>query len=149
MFCCLGSRVKYGDEQFKKVDYSYVHYGALIAKKNEIPHFGVISSMGADKKSLFLYPRTKGLIEETLKSLQFPVLSIFRPGLLVDRDNDKRWGEILFKYIPFVPKIDSKDMARAMMREAELILERKNISKTIEVNIYDNSQIKSLLKEKS
>jgi hypothetical protein len=48
-----------------------------------------------------------------------------------------------------VPKIDSKDMARAMMREAELILERKNISKTIEVNIYDNSQIKSLLKEKS
>lgn len=147
MFCCLGSRVKYGKELFRKVDYTYVHYGALIAKQNGIPHFGLISSMGADKKSILLYSRTKGEIEETLKGIQFPVLSIFRPGLLVDRNNDKRWGEVILKYIPLVPKIDAKDMARAMMREAELIMERKNIEKTVEVNIYDNSQIKSLLKD--
>ena len=45
-----------------------------------------------------------------------------------------------------MPKIEATDMAKAMRIEAELILERKNIQKSNETNIYNNDQIKSLLK---
>lgn len=34
VFSCLGSRSKLGKEAFYKVDYTYVHYGAKIAKIN-------------------------------------------------------------------------------------------------------------------
>lgn len=66
--------------------------------------------------------------------------------MLLNRENDKRFGETILKYLPFFPKIESKDMARGMRIEAELILERKNIYKNVEVNIYNNDQIKSLMK---
>jgi len=143
-----------------KVDHTYVQFAGDIAIRNsihtfvhiflifsiDIPHFSLLSSTGADKNSFFLYTKTKGQAEEGLKSKHFPVLSIFRPGALLNRENDKRWGESLLKYIPFFPKIEATDMARAMRVEAELILERKNIQKSTEVNIYNNDQIKSLLK---
>lgn len=64
----------------------------------------------------------------------------------MNRDNDKRLGERILKYIPFIPKIEASEMGRAMRIEAELILERKNIHKSSEVNIYNNDQIKSLVK---
>ena len=109
----------------------------------------MLSSTGADKGSIFLYTKTKGRTEEALKMKKFPVLSIFRPGALLNRDNDKRWGESILKYIPFFPKIEATDMAKAMRVEAELILERKNIFKNTEVNIYNNDKIKSLIKLKN
>ena len=90
--------------------------------------------------------KTKGQAEEGIRLKQFPIVSIFRPGGLINRDNDKRWGETLMKYIPFIPKIEATEMAKAMRIEAELILERKNIQKSNETNIYNNDQIKSLVK---
>lgn len=41
-----------------------------------------VPSQGANKKSWFLYPQTKGEVEENIKNLQFARTSIFRPGLL-------------------------------------------------------------------
>jgi hypothetical protein len=41
-----------------------------------------IPLQGANKKSWFLYPQTKGEVEENVKNLQFARTSIFRPGLL-------------------------------------------------------------------
>jgi uncharacterized protein YbjT (DUF2867 family) len=46
----------------------------------EIPHFSIVSSGGADKKSMFFYMRNKGDIEEALTNLKLPYLSIMRPG---------------------------------------------------------------------
>lgn len=86
------------------------------------------------------------MAEQGIRDKSFPVASIFRPGALLNRDNDKRWGEAILKWIPFMPKIEATDMAKAMRIEAELILERKNIQKSNETNIYNNDQIKSLLK---
>jgi hypothetical protein len=40
-------------------------------------------------------------------------------GLLLDRDNDSRIGEKILKYVPFIPKILSKDVAIAQRKEAE------------------------------
>jgi oxidoreductase len=50
-----------------------------------IPHYLLVSSIGADSKAWFLYPRTKGEVENELKAKKLPLLSILRPGLLEER----------------------------------------------------------------
>mmetsp|Transcript_45292 Transcript_45292/g.33070 ORF Transcript_45292/g.33070 Transcript_45292/m.33070 type:complete len:100 (+) Transcript_45292:249-548(+) len=69
--CCLGANPHKGKDQFIKVDYTYVVNFAEIAKEVHADYFSVISSYGADEESLMLYYKTKGRMEEKLKSLQF------------------------------------------------------------------------------
>jgi oxidoreductase len=114
VFCCLGSRVKKGDE-FTRVDYDYVIYSAELAEKFCIPHFSLVSAKGADTKSWFLYFRTKGKADEECLKKNIPCISIFRPGLIKDRDNDCRFGEKLAAIIPFLDKITSVDLAKALV----------------------------------
>lgn len=87
VFCCLGSQTKHGDETFIKIDKTYPIQIADIAKRNGIKHYSLVSAMGADKSSWFLYPRTKGEVEAELSKKGLPVLSIFRPGLLKNRSD--------------------------------------------------------------
>ena len=92
LFCCFGSQRKHGKETFVKVDKTYPLLAADIALKNsnlaiiiEIPHYLLVSSMGSDSKSWFLYPKTKGEVEDELKQKKLNLLTIFRPGLLKNR----------------------------------------------------------------
>jgi len=55
-----------------------------------------------------------------LKSLKLPQLSILQPGILLNRRNDDRFGEKIAAFIPLAPKIESRDVARALRIEAEL-----------------------------
>ncbi|CAD8056090.1 unnamed protein product [Paramecium primaurelia] len=118
-FCVLGSRVKEGDAQFTKVDLTYPIYGGHIARANAIPHYSLLTSIGADKGSMFLYTRIKGLVEEALTKQSFPYLTIHRAGAILNRVNDERIGETILKYIPFIDKIECKDLAKALRVDAE------------------------------
>ena len=42
-------------------------------------------------------------------------ISILKPGIILNRDNDDRLGEKIIAYMPFYPKITSKDIAMAML----------------------------------
>ena len=42
-------------------------------------------------------------------------ISILRPGIILNRENDDRLGEKIIAYIPFLPKITSKDIAMSML----------------------------------
>ena len=44
-------------------------------------------------------------------------ISILRPGIILNRDNDDRLGEKIIAYIPFLPKITSKDIAMSMLMD--------------------------------
>ncbi|CAG5120154.1 unnamed protein product [Candidula unifasciata] len=90
-FSCLGTtRGKSGVQGFIRVDHDYVLMSAEVAKAQGCKHFSLVSSQGADKNSSFLYPRTKGQVEEALKVMHFDRLSIFRPGvLMVDREESR------------------------------------------------------------
>lgn len=48
----------------------------------DIPHYLLVSSMGSNPNSWFLYPKTKGQVELELAQKQLKLLTIFRPGLL-------------------------------------------------------------------
>lgn len=49
------------------------------------------------------------------------VLKHVDEGLIMNRDNDERIGETIFKYTPFIPKIEVKDLARAIRINAEQV----------------------------
>ncbi|CAD8079480.1 unnamed protein product [Paramecium sonneborni] len=142
-FCVLGSRVKEGDAQFTKVDLTYPIYGGNIAKANSIPHYSLLTSIGADKGSMFLYTRIKGLVEEALTKQQFPYLTIHRAGAILNRVNDERFGETFLKYMPFIDKIECKDLAKALRIDAEkayLDLQNSNSTDSI-VRINTNKML--------
>ena len=111
----LGGRVKIGEEEFRKIEYTYVLKSLEICEKYNIPHFSFCSSNKADKNSSFLLWRVKGETEEEFKKRKsIKKISVFHPGLLLDRDNDERFGEGLAKWIPFISKISVKDVAKAI-----------------------------------
>lgn len=65
---------------FVKVDYDYVVNTARVAKDAGVKHYQLVSSVGSDEKSWFLYTKTKGRAEKALVALGFERLSIMRPG---------------------------------------------------------------------
>ena len=65
---------------------------------------------------MFLYMKTKGRVEEDINKIGLNELAIYRPALLLNRDNDKRLGEKIGSFIPFIPKIQSIDVAKGMIK---------------------------------
>jgi len=103
-FCCLGTtRGKAGKEGFIKVDHDYVLKCAQLLKSNGCEEFHLLSALGANPNSWFLYSSTKGRVEESVKSLDFKKLSIYRPGLLLCNREESRplesWMQWVFKQI--------------------------------------------------
>ena len=115
VFNTLGGRVKIGEEEFRKIENIYVLKTLEICEKYNIPHFSFCSSNKADKNSYFLLWKVKGETEEELKKRKIiKKISVFHPGILLDRDNDERFGEGIMKWIPFISKISVKDVAKSM-----------------------------------
>ncbi|KAL2653566.1 hypothetical protein R1flu_021694 [Riccia fluitans] len=121
-FCCLGTTRKDAGsaEAFRKVDYDGAASFGKLAKKVQVEHLQLVSSQGANRHSMFLYLKTKGETEEFLRSLNFKQYSIFRPPLL-DRGTEARTVEKVMKAV--MPSIKVHDVARAMVRQAELVLQ--------------------------
>ena len=103
--CCLGTRQKTGKENFIKVDFQYPVNFATLAQKLEAPYFGLLTSSGSKSNSHFLYMKTKGQCEDAIQALDLKSFHVYQPGLLVNRDNDFRFGEWLGGLVPFIPKI--------------------------------------------
>ena len=92
LFICLGFPVELLDlvimrkstkTLFHKVDYEYVCNLAFKAKNSGIENVSVVSAVGASKYSINYYLKTKGLMEEQLKKLNFHTLNIFQPSHLL------------------------------------------------------------------
>ena len=115
LFNVLGSRVGRGEEEFRKVDFTYVVNSCILCEKLNISHFSNCSAANASKDSYFLYSRVKGEAEEECLKKNVNYISILRPGIILNRDNDDRFMEKVIAYVPFFPKITSKDIAMSML----------------------------------
>uniref|UniRef100_A0A914W7G1 Protein HTATIP2 n=1 Tax=Plectus sambesii TaxID=2011161 RepID=A0A914W7G1_9BILA len=93
-FCALGTtRAKVGKEGFIKVDHDYIVNSAKVAKAAGCQHFSLISSKDANANSWFLYLKVKGEAERDVEALNFPRLTINRPGVLEGERAEARFGE--------------------------------------------------------
>lgn len=83
-FCCLGTTMDVAKTKanFKRVDYTYATDFAFLARTHRVASYSLVSSTGASSSSSIFYLRTKGKTEDYTKALGFPLLKIFRPGLL-------------------------------------------------------------------
>ena len=86
-YCCLGTtRAKAGAQGFIRVDYDYVVNSAKILKEKGCQSFHLLTSKGSDPNSFFLYPKTKGRVEEACKEIGFQRMDVYRYRHLNWRD---------------------------------------------------------------
>ena len=95
VFICLGTTIKTAGskENFRKVDIDYCLSIATKAKESGAETLSLISSIGANSSSKNFYLRTKGELEESIQSLGFSTVNIFRPSFLVGERSEKRLAE--------------------------------------------------------
>jgi len=141
-FCCLGTTTgEKGTAHFKKIDHDLVMQFANISKEAHVPHFSLVSSVGASSGSLFTYMQVKGQVEDECKQLGFSRLTIWQPGML-DRGSEARWKEKVFGLV--MPKISTGTVARAMLVDAV----QKAGNSSVAVDTFGNSFIFKLAKAK-
>ena len=97
VFCCIGTTAKKtpDKELYRKIDFGIPVKAAQLCKKNNIPGFVVVSSLGADAKNSIFYSRTKGEMEEAVLGIKLPYTYILRPSLIIGNRKEKRMAESL------------------------------------------------------
>jgi uncharacterized protein YbjT (DUF2867 family) len=129
IFCCLGSTTKKAGDRvtYRKIDLEYPLALARITRANGATHFSLVSSMGADTKSMIFYSRLKGETEEAIAAVGFHSYHIVRPSMLLGDRKEDRTGEsaakVLMKFFnAIIPKhmraIDAGRVASAMIHYA-------------------------------
>lgn len=86
----IGEPSKVSRDEFVKIDKTAVLAFARACRRADVRHFELLGSVGADPKSRSFYLRTKGDLEEELRALEFPRLSLFRPSMILTPTN--RYG---------------------------------------------------------
>ncbi len=95
VYCCLGTTIRKAGsrEQFRLVDFQYPLNLAEACLELGARQFILVSSMGADKHSVFFYNRVKGEAEEAIISLGYSRTDICRPSILLGTRQEWRPAE--------------------------------------------------------
>ena len=130
VFCSVGttqSKVKGDMTAYRKVDYDIPVNAARFCAELGIPHFLLVSSVGANSKGGNFYIKLKGEVEDRVSSMAIPSISIFCPSMLLGNRNESRpaeaVGQVLMRALAFlIPSkykpIQGRDVARAMIAAA-------------------------------
>ena len=143
LFSALGTTKSDAGSKEKQylVDYTYQYEFAKMASDNGVPHYSLISSLGANKHSLFFYPKIKGELEESVKLLPFNTIQIFQPPSLIRQTELMRTAEKLsvkffnrltaFGVLKSLKPLHVKDLALKMINEAKS-------SQLDKINVFSN-----------
>lgn len=122
MFCALGTTIRKAGSQaeFRRVDHDLPLEAARLALERGTRHFLLVSAIGADRRSRIFYNRVKGELEDDLRALGYPSLTIARPSLLLGPRQERRFGEEVAKRFGWLmpPKykpIEASDVAAALI----------------------------------
>ena len=130
LFSCLGTTLKQAGsvKAQRKVDYDYQYEVTKMSAENEVGHYILVSSSGANANSKSAYLKMKGELERDALLLPFQRISILQPSLLIGERNHFRLGEVLGSWIlptlcklPFLKKyrpITGDEVAKKMVRTA-------------------------------
>ena len=105
IYMCLGTTIKKAGSQseFKKVDFDYCVSFARKAREAGATKISLVSSVGANPYTKNFYLKTKGEVEEEIKKIDFQVINIFRPSLLLGPRDESRFLEKIGQNLsPFI-----------------------------------------------
>ncbi|MEH7416563.1 NAD(P)H-binding protein [Neobacillus drentensis] len=151
LFSCLGTTLKAaGSKEAQwKVDYDFQYQFAKFARENHVNNYVLVSSGFSSPNSVFFYTRMKGQLEEAVKTLGFPKLSIYNPPVLIRKNSDRTMEVAGLKAIQFFNQIGifrsqeplpTEKLAQAMINSAKtkengiFTLQGKAIWKCAEAN---------------
>jgi uncharacterized protein YbjT (DUF2867 family) len=100
----VGQPSKMSREEFLRVDRDAVLAFGKACRDAGIRHFSLLCAVGADSKSAFFYPRTKGQLEDGLAALGFERLSFFEPSMILTPKN--RYGLLQGLTLALWPLVD-------------------------------------------
>ncbi len=129
LFICLGTTIKKAGSvaNMEKIDRDLPVIIAIAALSNGVKRIAVVSSIGASAKSGNYYLRIKGELEEAIMKMDFEIIAIVRPSMLLGERKEKRAGEIVGRVVMTAAKpvlvgkfrkyraIHGADVARAMI----------------------------------
>jgi uncharacterized protein YbjT (DUF2867 family) len=127
VFCAVGTttrKVKGDRAAYRKVDHDIPVHAAQYCQEAGCHGFLLVSSIGASSNSSTYYLRLKGEVEDALKGMTIPSVSVFRPSLLMGKREEYRFGERMAQMVmgPAAFAVPSKykpirasDVARAML----------------------------------
>lgn len=103
LFSCIGTTLKQAGskENQWKIDHDYQYNFAKIAQENGVSQLVLVSSMGANERSMVFYSKLKGKLEEAVKILAFGRVVIFRPPSLIRKNSDRGGENMAVKIIHF------------------------------------------------
>ena len=146
MFSALGTTLKEAGskQQQYAVDYTYQYDFAKIAADNGVTHYSLVSSMGANEKSFFFYPKIKGALEESVKKLKFEKTQIFQPPALIRQTElmraPEKTGIDVFKRLNKIGILKSLQPLSVSVLAEKMVIEGKS-DKTVELKIYKPKDI--------
>ena len=146
LFSALGTTKKEagGNKEQYRVDYTYHYAFAKIASKNNVAHYSLVSSVGANKSSFFFYPKIKGALESSVKSLRFNTIHIFQPPSLIRQPDLIRIGEkYIIKLLQVINKLGLlKSFKPLLVKDLAMkIINESLINKTKGVTIYQSKDL--------
>ncbi|MCS4278055.1 NAD-dependent epimerase/dehydratase family protein [Stenotrophomonas rhizophila] len=130
VICALGTTIKQAGskEAFARVDHDAPLAVARLARAQGAHAFALNSAMGADPGSRIFYNQVKGRLEQDLRELGYPSLTLVRPGLIGGERAERRTGEHLASLVlgalgPVLPRawrINPAELIAAALVEAAL-----------------------------
>ena len=146
LFSCLGTTLSEAGSKAQQfaVDYSYQYEFAKLASKSGVKFYSLVSSAGANSKSIFFYPKIKGQLEESVKKLKFKSVHIFQPPSLIRQDEFIRPGEKIaikiFKGLNYLGILKSLKPLPVSKLADKMIAEIKN-NKKVKFKLYSSIEI--------
>ncbi|WP_417501751.1 NAD(P)H-binding protein [Marinobacter sp.] len=152
VICCLGTTIKKAgsQEQFRKVDYGYCLKAAELGRAAGARGFILMSAIGSSSSSTIFYNRVKGELEDAVRKVGYPNLSIYHPSLLLGDRPEHRLGEAIgAKAMPLVNRvllgplekyrgIEAQTVASAMVNEACSLVMEPMAEQVVQVHQYED-----------
>ena len=146
LFSALGTTLKDAKSKTKQfeVDYTYQYNLAKISSENNVKTLSLVSSSGANENSLFFYPRIKGLLESSVKQLNFENIQIYQPPFLIRQSDvmrsNEKIGIFIFKALNSVGILNSL-RPLPVSRLAEKMVDESLTKQPQRVMVFENKDI--------
>lgn len=152
LFICMGTTIKKAGskEVFYAIDHDLIFNIAKMGSLRNMNQLILVSSVGADSRSLVNYLKVKGELEDDVKRLPYWSVHIMRPSILLGKREESRPAEKIVgklsqglqffqgSIIGDLAPIKADDVAKAMIQAAQGLKQG--------THIYYNSEMLQLAK---
>jgi len=125
--------MRWSEEELKRLELGVVGAFARGCHDAGIAQFCLLSAVGSTARSRFRYVRVMGMKEDTVRSIGFNRLAIFRPGIIVGNAHTPAWTAWLGSLVPGrFGNIDQQILGRSIA--AEIALHSREPSEIVREN---------------